>query len=185
MTGRYIVFRCKGNCTVNGKLITRSLSHPGRSDSLTMTHAQLIDRFLVGRGGGVWIVCGGTFSAPGSARIGSEWSGAQTPTIASGVAGSGAGYGGNTHYGVIYPGQVGRSGYSPAQNIAAAMPGREPSQPYSTSGSCVVLIAKTLSVDAAAVSTGGENGNSNNDGDYNPNQGGGTGFCYIACERMI
>ena len=183
MTGRYIVFRCKGNCTVNGKLITRSLSHPGRSDSLTMTHAQLIDRFLVGRGGGVWIVCGGTFSAPSSARIGSEWSGTQTPTIASGVAGSGAGYGGSTHHGSIYPGQVGRSGYFPAQNIAAAMPGREPSQPYSTSGSCVVLITKTLSVDAAAISTGGENGNSNNDGYYNT--GGGTGFCYIACERMI
>ena len=50
------------------------------------------------------------------------------------------------------------------------------------SGASLILIAKTLKADTAAISTGGAGGLQENNGcQYG---GGGTGFCYIACERM-
>lgn len=86
--GGFVVFRVKGDCTVNGSIITHG-SGTTRSDLLQMTHDKLIDRFLCSKGGGIFIACGGTFTTSSTARLGASWSGL-------GENGNGAaGYGGN------------------------------------------------------------------------------------------
>ena len=86
--GGFVVFRVKGDCTINGSILTHGAG-PLRSDLIQMTHSKLIDRFLCSQGGGIFIACGGTFSAPSTARLGASWSG-----LGDGSNGA-AGYGGN------------------------------------------------------------------------------------------
>jgi hypothetical protein len=86
--GGFVVFRVKGDCNINGSILTHGAG-PLRSDLIQMTHSKLIDRFLCSQGGGIFIACGGTFSAPSTARLGASWSG-----LGDGSNGA-AGYGGN------------------------------------------------------------------------------------------
>ena len=165
LTGRYIVFRCKGNCTINGSLIT-TLHGKERTDSLQICHAELIDKFLCDMGGGLFMVCGGTFSANANAKIGAS----------EGVSGYGGGNSNKLWVGWgttvrISEGTRTKPGHSRWSYYGNS--GR-----WYSSGSCVVLIAKTLNVDENALLTGGQGGD-------DVFSGGGTGFCYIACERMI
>ena len=94
--GGIIAFRAKNSCNVNGNIISMGYG-PARSDLLQMTHGDLIDRFLINSGGGIFITCGGTFTSSSSARIGATWDGSASAGIgqikASGTNG-GAGYGG-------------------------------------------------------------------------------------------
>lgn len=111
------------------------------------------------------MVCGGTFSADANAKIGAG----------EGVSGYG---GGNSNQLWV--------GWGTTTRITEGMrtrPGHSYWNPYGSagkwfsSGSCVVLIAKNLNVDENALMTGGQGGDA-------AVSGGGTGFCYIACERM-
>ena len=88
-----VAFRCKGDCTLNGSIITLGMG-TARSDLFQMTHSKMIDRFLFGSGGGIFITCGGTFTAPNNARIGASWSGVGTgESISHGACG----YGGRSY----------------------------------------------------------------------------------------
>ena len=86
--GGIVAFRCTGDCTINGSIITHGYGAT-RYDLQQMTNAKLIDRFLCGSGGGIFITCGGTFTAPSTARLGASYSG-----LGDGNNGA-AGYGGN------------------------------------------------------------------------------------------
>ena len=187
----YVAFRCKGDCTINGKILTsgRGLA---REDTDLMTHAQLIDKFLCDTGGGIFITCGGTFTATSTARLGgvadgSGKGGSNNPDSNGGGGGAGYGGGGGNSTTVIahFEGEVGYGGYNYPDIDSRGTPGKcAPSNGNTTggdSGTCLILIAKTLCVDEAAISTGGRGGNAST----TPTGGGGTGFCYIACERMI
>lgn len=86
--GGIVALRTIGDCAINGSILT-SGTGPIRYDIFQMTHNKLIDRFLCSQGGGIFIACGGTFTASSTARLGASWSGL-------GENGNGAaGYGGN------------------------------------------------------------------------------------------
>lgn len=85
--GGVVAFRCRGDCTINGNIITYG-NGITRNDTMQVTHSKLIEHFLYSGGGGIFIACGGTFIAPSTARLGATWSGA-------GESGGAAGYGGN------------------------------------------------------------------------------------------
>ena len=190
-----IAFRCKGNCNVQGYILTNGQGKK-RTDTLQMTHAQLADRFLFDEGGFIFIACGGIFTASSNARIGATWSGAgdagTSPANSDGTRG-GAGYGGGgannssqsfTGNNGVITGGVGIGGTGHVLGSAGGDPGKSGNDNGATagghSGTCLVLLAKTLSVDDKAISTGGAGGICS----QTPSGGGGTGFCYIACERM-
>ena len=69
--GGIIAFRVRGSCTVNGKILTHGYGAV-RYDLHQMTHPKLIDRFLCSQGGGIFITCGGRFTASYNARLGSR-----------------------------------------------------------------------------------------------------------------
>ena len=93
-----IIFRVKGDCTINGKIITHgtNASFP-RQDNLQMTNSDLLDRFLCNTNGGVIIICGGKFTAGENARIGGDYPGNSKggiPALKSVGGPGGSGYGG-------------------------------------------------------------------------------------------
>lgn len=96
-TGGVAVFRTKGDCTINGSILTMGTGRY-RTDYELMRHSRLIDNFITGRGGGLFIACGGTFSTSSTARLGASWSGdsGQGVPDANNLQGhgGGAGYGG-------------------------------------------------------------------------------------------
>lgn len=95
-SGGIIAFRCKGDCYVDGRIHTHAFGR-ARTDLRAISHPQLIDNFIVNSGGGIFIACGGTFTATSYARIGANWSGAGkggTPVLGGGGGDGGAGYGG-------------------------------------------------------------------------------------------
>ncbi len=94
--GGIVAFRVKGNFTVNGNIIT-SGKGPVRDDFWQMTHGALIDRFLINKGGGIFITVGDTITTSASARIGASWDGSLTAGLGKIKArgtNAGAGYGG-------------------------------------------------------------------------------------------
>lgn len=109
--GGIVAFRCRSDCTINGSIFVHGWGAT-RYDLQQMTHSKLIDRFLCGSGGGIFITCGGTFTAPETARLGASWdgSGKGGAGITSGNGGNGgAGYGGGGA-GDIEDGGTGGSG---------------------------------------------------------------------------
>ena len=72
--GGIVAFRCKGDCTINGSIITHGKGAV-RYDYCQMENSKLIDRFLCAQGGGIFITCGGTFTTSENARLGATWSG--------------------------------------------------------------------------------------------------------------
>ena len=243
VAGGIIVFRVRGNCTVNGFITSHGFGMP-RTDSLQMTHSKLIDNFIQGSGGGIFIACGGTFTATSSARIGATWDGSAkggVPVNLKDGGDGGAGYGGagggdyDQSVGIGGAGGVGGGGGGGNGAAGLAAGSNKTNHTASTGGSGIsynsadstggtqgvtiggnaqgnteatggggaggdscapdnrwptlhglaganlILIAKTLKVDAAAISTGGHGGFSSKAA----SGGGGTGFCYIACEEMI
>ena len=235
--GGITAFRVKGNCTINGSVITHGYGMP-RTDTIQMTHSKLIDNFLCGSGGGIFIACGGTFTAGSSARLGATWNGSSKggAPVSRGKGGDGgAGYGGAGGSDVDSNalggyGGVGGGGGGSDQNSSGSLTGYNAGQSHGTggdfnfhgenvtsrfggsqgvniggagvqdggggaggngtndsggskgAGANIILLAKTLRVDEAALSTGGQGGASENSG--HQSGGGGTGFCYIACEVM-
>lgn len=240
--GGVVIFRCLKDCTINGSIITLGLGRT-RTDSMQLTHANLIDNFLPMSGGNIMIFCGGTFTASSSARLGATWDGSGaggTPNARTKGGDGGAGYGGAGGSDVDNGGLGGKGGVGGAggggdgsyggdaggvgraiqsgfrtntagtggaagqwTNHPAGQGGIQgnPSLVLSSSsgggggaggtggnsndgrggysGANLILIAKTLKADASAISTGGEGGYSN----AWSGGGGGTGFCYIACEE--
>ncbi len=193
--GGVIAMRCKGNCTINGKIITSGLGRE-RTDTLQLTHAKYIDNFLPTAGGSIMIFCGGTLALPSTSRLGAEWDGSYIPDGIWGCQGvsGGAGYGGGGSAGVYANwgrslassagGGVGGGG-APSQTYAPNYVGAKPGFSGDNGNPCganIILIARTLNAAQEAISSGGQCGNCYNQVGYS---GGGTGFCYIACERMI
>lgn len=235
--GGITAFRVKGNCTINGSIITHGYGLP-RMDTLQMTHAKLINNFVCGSGGGIFIACGGTFTAGANARLGASWSGAGkggAPVLRGNGGNGGAGYGGaggsDTDSNALGGyGGVGGGGGGSDHNSGQTLTGYNAGQSHGTggdfnfhgenvtsryggtqgvniggagvqgggggaggngtndlgaskgAGANIILLAKTLRLDEAALSTGGQGGASENAG--HQSGGGGTGFCYIACEVM-
>ncbi len=101
--GGIVAFRCTGDCTINGSILTHGYGAT-RYDLQQMTNAKLIDRFLCGSGGGIFIACGGTLTAPSTARLGNSTSG-----LGDGNNGA-AGYGGNGGSNAITSGGLGGVG---------------------------------------------------------------------------
>lgn len=96
-SGGILAMRIKGDCTVNGKIIGDNCGRV-RDDSLQLMHGNIIDKFIINQSGGIFITCGGTFTATSNARIGIEsMSGSSkggTPRVGASGLGGGAGYGG-------------------------------------------------------------------------------------------
>ena len=96
------MFRCKGNVTVNGKLITSGIAaneaHGGRIDYYQMTHYHLPERFITGNGGGVIILSEGRVTIPDTARVGGTWDGSIMAGT-GGASGAHAGTAGGSGYG--------------------------------------------------------------------------------------
>lgn len=94
--GGIIALRASNSLTVNG-YITTSGYGPARNDTLQLTHADMINNFVLGSGGCVFIAAK-NFTATSTARIGGTWDGSQKGGVASpksrGSSG-GAGYGGS------------------------------------------------------------------------------------------
>ena len=87
--GGIVVFRCLGNCTINGNILTMGYGVI-RYDMIQMTHSQMVDRFMITRGGGIYLTCGGTLRISENARLGASWSGlGQDYNGAAGYGGSG------------------------------------------------------------------------------------------------
>lgn len=98
--GGIIAFKCKQNLTLDGKLLSSGYM-PGRSDSIPVSHSTLVNRFIIGGGGGVFIVVGNKCSASINSRIGAAHSG----DLPAGDGGKGGALG--TVVGSIpYPGSV-------------------------------------------------------------------------------
>lgn len=99
--GGIIVFRCQNDCTINGRIELKSSSGPTRKDLVQMTHSQLVDRFLVGGSGGVFIVARGKIKIASTAAIGGGLCGNMKggKGVFGGSEGGqgGAGYGGGGH----------------------------------------------------------------------------------------
>ena len=101
-TGGLVVFRCKGDVNIQGKILTSSYGML-RQDYFQMTHNHLPERFITARGGGVIILSEGTVTAGDNARIGASWSGAGKAGARVSTNGkqnlsgnpSGSGYGGS------------------------------------------------------------------------------------------
>ena len=92
--GGIVAFRCKGDCTINGSIITHGRGAV-RYDWCQMENSKLIDRFLCAQGGGIFITCGKTFTTSENARLGASWSG-------EGDGSNGAtGKGGNSGYSLV------------------------------------------------------------------------------------
>ena len=201
-----VAFRVKGDCTINGSIITSGKGQVRMSpdwESYTNAkaphHSRLPDCFVCGTGGGIFIACGGTLTIPASARLGATWSGAAMGGAANGGlhSGGGAGYGGGSgkSSGSV-SGLVGYGGFSTSTQNLGAAPGRTvmysindiptsgtaDSTCSPSAGATVYIVARKLKVDEAAISTGGENAPVNS----NPEAyGAGAGYCYIACKEML
>lgn len=94
--GGLVAFRVADNFNLNGQIIT-SGQGPIRNDNLQITHAGLIENFILNTGGGIFIAAK-NFNASSNARIGATWDGSLTGGAGgyssnSGIDG-GAGYGG-------------------------------------------------------------------------------------------
>lgn len=96
--GGIIAFRAKENVTLSGSGAIISHTYgPPRTDLQQVCHANLIDKFICNKGGGIYIVCGDTFTAGSANRIGATWDG-------SVKGGQGAKYNANTNGGAGYGG---------------------------------------------------------------------------------
>ena len=90
-----VIFRVAGNCVINGKILTHG-TYKAREDLLQMCNAELPERFLMNTNGGVFIICGDTFTASSSARLGGDYSGESKGGVGakkSNGTNGGAGYG--------------------------------------------------------------------------------------------
>ena len=164
-----IAFRCQGDCTLLGSIKVLSRWRE-RTDDNVICHSDLPDKFIYGAGGGIFIACGGTFSTGSNGLIGS------TVHELSGYGGKAGGTSSTSNispqvgWGTPVSGTSIRPGFSAPDN-GTTLGGR--------AGSSMILIAKTLAVDPAALRLGGVDGLTTS----TPTGGGGSGFCYIACER--
>lgn len=93
VTQGLVIFRCKNDCAIHGKILTHGLG-TDRNDLYQLTNARFIDRFIPSRGGGIFIVCGGDLFIGSNARLGAPWNGYTTAKHAHGTCGHGgsAGY---------------------------------------------------------------------------------------------
>lgn len=140
------VFRASGNVTVNGNIYAAPNSAPARTDSLTISHSDLPDRFLMSSGGGVMIFCGGTLSTSETGLIGH----ASTQDF-NHLTGRG-GKGGNS------PSNEGQDGGIMAGGAAGN--GALPSP--LVHGPSIFVVAQNLTLTHRTMSNGGLNGTSGN-----------------------
>ena len=181
--GGIVAFKTKGNCTIQGKILTTALG-PKRTDSLQLTHTDIIDRFILT--GNVFAMCGGLLAVSNAARIGSDFDGgglggepstpANPPTKASpGLVGYG-GDGGKSVSNINIPGgEGGKPGFGGEGGDPST--GSNPLY-YGEDGKSapnIILIAKTTAVAFAAVSTGGGGGGGGGNGGQSLAGGGGGG----------
>lgn len=232
--GGIIGLRVKGDCTISGKIITSSYG-PKRRDKQQMTHSKLIENFIVNRGGGIFITCGGKLTTGAVARLGASFDGslgAGTGGKESSGSDGGAGYGGGgagdlheesrggsggvggggggANFSWATSGSAGAldtggwgvridrgitrggtqgvtaGGNSPDDDNATGGGGALGNagdlvleQRFTSSGSCIIILAKQASISASSISTGGEGGKLLSSNDVGQG-GGGTGLCYIA-----
>ena len=205
--GGIVGVRVKGNMSVNGRILTSGYGMVD-ANSIQMTHSELPDRFLCSKGGGIFIVCGGTFSAGENARLGASCDGSKGAGEAEGGDG-GAGYGGGTltsYYKNSSGGIQAKTGYvgfggEVWANYSGGAPGHNGNSLKGGAGggyggASVMLIAEKISLSESALSTGGQGAKAVNQRasyvtgtkvvtPYVSDSGGGTGFAYIACKEAV
>jgi hypothetical protein len=152
-----------------------------REDFSQITHGEIIDRFIIGSGGGVYIAVGGEIIASSMSRLGADWSGGLTggsggiyANGSPGGAGYGGGGGGNGGGSAGSSGGVGIGGSPAGGNPVGGTAGKDSGA--TKAGSCCVIISKVASLTQGSMATGGQGGNTA----ASPTGGGGTGFAYIA-----
>ena len=173
--GGIVAFKTMGNCTINGKILT-VLKGPKRTDSLQLTHTDMIDRFVLT--GNVFIVSGGMLSAGANARLGGDWDG-------SGKAGAGGMGAGNYSHGES--GMVGHGGKG-GRNADESKPDNKGKPGFGGLGGIpnggsiggnglasanVILIGHSVSVPSSAIVTGGGGGGEGGSSGSIPGGGGG------------
>jgi hypothetical protein len=190
--GGIVVFKTKGDLTINGKIIV-GLTGPNRDDSYSLTHADIIDRFILT--GNVFIACGGTLTASANARIGMPYAG----DVEGGAGGTSAisGYS-------VSVGQNGQVGYGGAGGIGAnpnsgfgGLPGRPGEGGFDGATSqttpiksengkacppLIIFIVKAIEIDKAAISVGGGGGGAGAGGYNFGNVGSGGGGAFLGNE---
>lgn len=93
--GGIIAFRCSSSCKIFGQIISFNYGGP-RNDNLQLTHANIIENFVLNYGGNIFIAAK-EFSATSTARIGAAWDGSNKGGTSSNKnpgTNGGSGYGG-------------------------------------------------------------------------------------------
>jgi hypothetical protein len=191
--GGIVALKCRGEMKLNGKIIT-VCSVPKRTDSLALTHSQIVDNFVLT--GNAFIVAR-EFSARVDARIGGDWDGSRRggacgePTGllydymygSAGFVGKG-GNGGLGGYNQSDAGGTDDLGGKPGMPGTGGINGPHVTGSYQNPGKgedgrhCaanVIIIAKILECPDSVVSTGGGGGGGGGYSDGNSSAGGGGG----------
>ena len=128
--GGIVAFRVKKDCALQGNIISHKYGTP-REDLYQMTHSELIDRFLISQGGGVFITTGGNFVAMSGSHLGNDWNGTgQSHNGAAGFGGDGRSVQ-NSCYGYGGVGGGGGSGWNYGTDA-----GQNSSYQYGAGGGC-------------------------------------------------
>lgn len=93
--GGIVAFKCASGCQILGQIISFGYG-PDRTDNLQLTHAGLIENFVLNYGGGIFIASK-RFSTSSTARIGAAWDGSSkggTSSRKNPGTNGGTGYGG-------------------------------------------------------------------------------------------
>ena len=163
--GGIVTFRCKGDCTINGSIITHERGAV-RYDWCQMENSKLIDRFLCAQGGGIFITCGGTFSTTENARLGATWSGEGDGSNGAAGKGGNSGYISNNkispNSGGVGGGGGGSACYSGNISIGGSVGSSAPTTSYigAGGGGCGGNGSSTTYPGAPGGSGGGGQGNS-------------------------
>jgi hypothetical protein len=171
--GGIIAFKSQGDVTLYGKLLSATTG-PKRTDSLRLTHADMIDNFVLT--GNVFIVSGGTIGTGADCRIGGDFDGSgkggkaakgrlastDNPSTwgydgAVGVGGAGVG-GSATGSDPTYRAVAGKPGFGGGGGGVPASGETEYTGHQGKSAPNVIIIGKIVAVPDSAIATGGGGG---------------------------
>ena len=159
--GGIVIIKCSENFVNEGKILSLGYGTP-RIDLLEMSHGDLIDRFVIGSGGGIFLMCAGAFITKNDSRIGAEYSGLGEDSN------GGSGFGGGFEYVCI--GSAGSTGI----NARLGFDGAEYNgNAGGYGGASVIIMGGSVNIESGNISTGGQVGTSGSGG-------GGSGLKYVS-----
>lgn len=181
--GGIVALKTTGNCVVSGKIITEATG-PRRTDSHSLCHADIVERFILT--GNIFLACGGTLTTTDNSRLGAVHPGDGKGTVGFGEdgklgehiqdpnkAGKGGAPGRGGGGGQIQPhdsrfdgnggggggGARGKGGNGGDSTFGLQPNRREPQDGEDgRSAPNIILVCKKLSVSSRSISTGGAGG---------------------------